>query len=267
MTSAYPIELNLSGRWTLVVGLGKVGRRKAAGLLAAGARVVGLDPAATDQTAGEIAAEARVQAGGGAQPGLELEADSELKAGSSSSGASSEQGSLLILREPYHKKHLSGKHLAITAASAEVNRAVVADAKQAGVLVSTSSEPEQGDFALPAVWRSGPLVLSVSTSGASPGLSAWLRDRAAESLPLEAAAALASILADLRSSVLAQIPDAAVRRRLLARWASPDWLARLEAEGAAATVQALRADLERVVAESGQGDGAGQSRGPTAAES
>ena len=42
--AGYPIELNLDGRTVLVVGLGAVGRRKAAGLAAAGARVIGIDP-------------------------------------------------------------------------------------------------------------------------------------------------------------------------------------------------------------------------------
>lgn len=41
----YPIELDLNGRAVLVVGLGPVGRRKAKGLVAAGARVIGVDPA------------------------------------------------------------------------------------------------------------------------------------------------------------------------------------------------------------------------------
>ena len=44
--SGYPIELNLNGRTVLVVGLGPVGRRKAKSLAAAGARVIGVDPAA-----------------------------------------------------------------------------------------------------------------------------------------------------------------------------------------------------------------------------
>ncbi len=42
--SGYPIELKMEGRTAVVVGLGRVGRRKAAALVAAGARVIGVDP-------------------------------------------------------------------------------------------------------------------------------------------------------------------------------------------------------------------------------
>jgi siroheme synthase-like protein len=40
----YPIELDLRGRRVLVVGLGRVGARKASGLVEAGADVLGVDP-------------------------------------------------------------------------------------------------------------------------------------------------------------------------------------------------------------------------------
>ncbi len=46
MSAGYTIELDLRDRTALVVGLGEVGRRKALGLLKAGARVIGVDPAA-----------------------------------------------------------------------------------------------------------------------------------------------------------------------------------------------------------------------------
>src|SRR4051794_3353514 len=118
----YPIEIDLTGRTALVVGLGTVGRRKAAGLVEAGARVIGVDP----------------------NPPTELLRGVEARA------------------ELYHADHLRGVVLAIAAASAEVNRRVVVDAKRAGVWVNSASDPAAGDFMVPAVWRDGPLTLTVS---------------------------------------------------------------------------------------------------------
>ena len=201
----YPIELNLHGRTALVVGLGSVGRRKAAGLLAAGARVIGVDPVAD--------APERV----------------ELRA------------------EPYRPDHLRGVCLAVAAATEAVNRAVVHDARAAGVWVNSASDPGAGDFTLPAVWREGPLVLTVSTAGASPALAAALRDRAAAAIA--PAAGLAALLAELRPTVLARLPDQPeARRRILA---DPRWLALYEAEGADAVRRAILNQLTQSLNEPG----------------
>src|SRR5262245_47798519 len=130
---AYPIEINLAGRRVLVVGLGRVGRRKAAGLAAAGASVLGGDPAPPPA--------------GGRPEGGE------------------------VRPERYRSVHLRGATLAFAAGPPAVNRRVVADARRAHVWVNSASDPASGDFALPAVWRDGPLTLAVSTGGASPALA------------------------------------------------------------------------------------------------
>jgi precorrin-2 dehydrogenase/sirohydrochlorin ferrochelatase len=194
----YPIELVLRGRTVLVVGLGAVGRRKAAGLVAAGARVLGVDPTPPD-------ALARVE----------------------------------VRAEPYRPAHLDGVWLVLACASPAVNHQVVDDARNRGIWVSSASDPDEGDFTIPAVWRSGPLLLTVSTSGASPALASTLRDRAAEALGPEAAA-LASLLAELRPEVLTRLadnPDA--RRRLLAAWADPRWLDLCRTDGPESVRHAL----------------------------
>ena len=180
----YPIELELTGRTALVVGLGAVGRRKAVGLLAAGARVVGVDPALAPADAPD---------------GVELRP------------------------EPYRADHLLGASLAFAAAPPAVNRQVVADARRAEIWVNSASDPDDGDFIVPATWRDGPLMLTVSTSGASPALAAALRDRAAAALG-PAAAGVAALLAGLRPEVLARLPDPAARRRIFTGWADPRWL-------------------------------------------
>jgi siroheme synthase-like protein len=208
----YPIELDLRGKTAVVVGLGTVGRRKAAGLVEAGARVVGVDPAIGPENAPE---------------GVEVRA------------------------EPYRDEHLGGASLAIAAATAEVNRRVVADARRMGVWVGSASEPAEGDFAVPAVWRDGPLTLTVSTGGASPALAAALRDRAAGALG-PSAAGLVALLAELRPIAMARVAEAGRRRRLLADWADPRWLELWASDGP----EAVRDALLRGIAEAAGPGGA-----------
>jgi precorrin-2 dehydrogenase/sirohydrochlorin ferrochelatase len=50
-----------------------------------------------------------------------------------------------------------------------------AQARAAGVLVNVEDRPELCDFYVPAVVRRGDLLISVSTSGKSPGLSKLVR--------------------------------------------------------------------------------------------
>jgi precorrin-2 dehydrogenase/sirohydrochlorin ferrochelatase len=207
----YPIELDLRGRSALVVGLGAVGRRKAAGLAAAGARVVGVDP---DPAAGDAAR------------GLAI--------------------AIEVRAEPYAAAHLEGAGLAFASATAAVNRRVVADARRAGVWVCSASEPGAGDFTVPAVWRDGPLTLTVATAGASPALARALRDRAAEALG-PAASGLAALLAELRPEVLARLGAPEARRRLLADWADPRWLDLWHADGPEAVRRALARALDDAV--------------------
>jgi siroheme synthase-like protein len=204
--SGYPIELKLDGRTVLVVGLGPVGRRKAAALAAAGARVIGIDPAA-----GSLDPESVT--------GIE------------------------VVSEPYRAEQLQGASLVIAAGPPEINRQVVADAQKMGAWVSSTSDPDAGDFTLPAVWKSGPLVLTVSTSGGSPALAAALRDRAARSLG-PAAAGLAALLVELRPMVLDRLADPRARQRVFREWADPQWLSLWTEQGPDAVRQALRQRIE-----------------------
>ncbi len=210
----YSMELNLIGKTALVVGLGSVGRRKALGLLAAGAKVIGVDPSA----------------GGGACLPLGVE----------------------VLADPYQESHLEGVALAFASATPEINRQVVADAKRRGIWVNSASDPGEGDFTLPAVWRDGPLTLTVSTTGASPALSTLLRDRAAEALG-PAAAGLATLLAELRPMVLAKIADPQPRRLLFESWADPRWLDLWNTKGPEAVRTSLIRSLEATIAAMDQG--------------
>jgi precorrin-2 dehydrogenase/sirohydrochlorin ferrochelatase len=201
----FPLVLNLSGRTALVVGGGAVGRRKARALLGAGGsvRLVCLEPRPAEED--HSALEWRTAA--------------------------------------YRLEHLEGVALVVAAATAEVNRQVVADARERGLWVNSATEPDSGDFHLPAVVRCGPLTVAVSTQGTAPGLASAVRLLLQEQLD-EVFARWAELVAELRPLVKAAVPDPARRREALRRLCRPDWLERLRREELAQVrEQMLRASL------------------------
>ena len=143
------------------------------------------------------------------------------------------------VRELYQIDHLNGTALAFACALPEVNAQVVRDGRARGVWVNAATFPTDGDFTLPAVVRRGDFTLSVSTGGASPALARRVREK----LETEFDATFAEwvrLLADVRTEVLATIPDEPRRRELLDSFADWHWLARLRTEGAAAVRAEMR---------------------------
>ena len=61
----------------------------------------------------------------------------------------------------------------------EVNRAVFDECKSLCIPVNVVDDPELCTVIFPAVWRQGPLTISVSTEGAAPYMAAAVRDRLA----------------------------------------------------------------------------------------
>jgi siroheme synthase-like protein len=199
----FPAFLNLAGRLALVVGGGPVGRRKAAALRAAGARVrlVCLEGPPS----------------GPADPNLHW------------------------LTEPYRPSHLDGATLVVAAGPPEVNARVLADARARGLWASSASDPGAGDFILPATVRRGEFVLAVSTGGAAPGLARAVRRRLEAEFD-ESFAAWVELLAQLRPLVL-RLPDARRRRALFARLCAWEWLERLRRDGADEVRAAMHAEV------------------------
>jgi siroheme synthase-like protein len=184
--TTYPIALRLAGQAVLVVGGGEVAARKIEGLVAAGAAVTVVAPEVTGAVDG---------------------------------------GRCRIERRPYRRGEVAGYRLAVAATDdAGVNQAVFEDAEAAGVWVNVADEPARCTFFLPAVARDGPVVVAVSTGGASPALAGWVRDRLAPALP-EGIGEVADVLAAERAAI----------RAGGASTESIDWHDRIEELVAAAT--------------------------------
>jgi siroheme synthase-like protein len=163
--------LRLAGRRCVVVGGGDVGLEKVEGLLVCDAAVTLIAP--------------------GAHPELERLAA---------------EGSIAWERRAYRASDLERAFLVIAAtADTEVNIAVHEDAEARAMLVNVVDVPPLCNFILPAIVRSGPLAIAISTAGASPALAKRMKREIAEQFG-EHYARLAVLLNDARGWAKATLP-------------------------------------------------------------
>jgi precorrin-2 dehydrogenase/sirohydrochlorin ferrochelatase len=170
-TPFYIACLRLTGRRCLVVGGGDVGLEKVEGLLACGADVTLVAPAA--------------------HPGL-IELAGE--------------GSIRWERREYRPADLEGCLIVIAATDAtETNIRVYEDAERRAMLVNVVDVPPLCNFILPAIVRTGPLAVAISTAGASPALAKRMKREIAD-LFGEPYATLAVLLNDVRGWAKGTLP-------------------------------------------------------------
>ena len=93
-------------------------------------------------------------------------------------------GADVVVAERYEPSLLDAAWLVLVT-DREQGARVYADATERRVFCNVEDVPEQCSFILPALHRRGPITLAVSTSGASPALAQWLRDRFASQIGFE----------------------------------------------------------------------------------
>src|SRR3954447_20630008 len=170
-TPFYIACLKLTGRRCLVVGGGDVGLEKVEGLLACEGEVTLVAPDAVPQLE-ELAAE----------------------------------GSIRWERRVYAPSDLEGSFMAIAATDdSEVNIGIYEDAERRAMLVNVVDVPPLCNFILPAIVRTGPLAIAISTAGASPALAKRMKGEVAE-LFGEEYARLAIMLNDVRGWAKGTLP-------------------------------------------------------------
>ncbi len=146
-----PIALRLQKQHCLIVGGGQIALRKADLLVRAGAV---LDVLALEVIA-ELAAQARQSGGQVVQAGYTPDLD------------------------------LTRYRLVIAATDdSAINQQVFADAEAQGVLVNAVDDPAHCRFIVPAIVDRSPLLISISSNGASPVLSRQLRSKIESLVPM-----------------------------------------------------------------------------------
>jgi siroheme synthase-like protein len=171
-TPFYIACLKLKGRRCLVAGGGDIGLEKVEGLLACDGGVTLIAPVA--------------------HPELESLAA---------------EGSIEWEKRPYAgAADLEGAFMVIAATDdSEVNIGVFDDAEKRAMLVNVVDVPPLCNFILPAIVRTGPLAIAISTAGASPALAKRMKREVAE-LFGEEYARLAVILNDARGWAKGTLP-------------------------------------------------------------
>ena len=171
-TPLYMTAIKLKGRRCLVVGGGDVGLEKVEGLLACDADVTLIAPLA--------------------HPELESLAA---------------EGSIVWEKRAYAgAADLAGAFMVIAATDdSEVNIGVYDDAERRSMLVNVVDVPPLCNLILPAIVRSGPLAIAISTAGASPALAKRMKREISQSFG-EPYARLAVILNDHRGWAKGTLP-------------------------------------------------------------
>jgi siroheme synthase-like protein len=140
----FPVNLNLHGRPVLVVGGGRIALRKVEQLLMADAEVTVLSPLFVDEFH--------------ALP-------------------------VTLVQREYVSSDVDAFRLVITATgNMPVNQQIFDECEAKGIWINSADDPDRCSFTLPAAFRRGALMVTVSTGGASPALASWLRSRLEEAI-------------------------------------------------------------------------------------
>jgi len=203
----FPVFLELKDQAVLVVGGGEVAARKIRLLLRAGARIRLVAP--------EREEEVEIWLAGGA---------------------------IELAGEAFDAAQLEGCRLCIAATDdREVNRAVVAAARQQGVLANAVDDPSVSDWVTPSIVDRNPLLVAIGTAGHAPVLGRRLRERLETEIPA-AWGRVAAYMGEQRARVQAEVP--VERRRAL-------WEAFLDGPGAEAVLNqdpaTADAELQRLI--------------------
>lgn len=163
----YPVNLNIENRLCLVVGGGVVALRKTRSLLQAGARVRVISPELVPEL-GQLARAKKIE----------------------------------WFNRGYAEGDLDSVDLVFAATDDRtIQNQVAEEAELKKVLLNSADDPARSRFHVPAHFRRGPLLVTVSTSGGSPALAKKMREKLEAEIGPEYEA-VAGLLRAIRSGVI-----------------------------------------------------------------
>ena len=116
------------------------------------------------------------------------------------------EGSIEWIQREYRRGDLEATFIAIAATNdTDVNIAVYNDAERRAMLVNIVDVPPLCNFILPAIVRTGPLAIAISTAGASPALAKRMKAQIADTYG-EPYARLAVLLNEVRGWAKGTLP-------------------------------------------------------------
>ncbi len=174
----FPIFINLQNCPCLVVGGGDVASRKLQQLLKADARITVIAPK-INSTLQDLA----------------------------------RAGQITYLQKTYEQIDIEQMELVIAATDdRQLNNLIARHAQARKILINVVDNPDAGSFIMPSVIDRSPVMIAVSTGGASPVLARLLRARLETLIPASYGK-LASLISRFRERVKGQFPDIRERRR------------------------------------------------------
>ena len=170
LPTIFPIGLILEGRRCLVVGGGLMADQKVGGLRSAGALVTVVAPTICDRLRSRAADDEDIE----------------------------------LVDRPYRTSDLDGVWVVVAATDiADIDGLVSAEAEARQIFVNAVDDPPNCSAYLMAQVRRGPVVVSISTSGASPAMASYLRRRLDAELE-PALGELALLLSSVRREIAAE---------------------------------------------------------------
>jgi len=147
----YPVMLNMSGKLAVIIGGGDVAVRKLLDSIDAGADIKIISPEFNDDI---------------------IKTSESFK------------DRVVLVKRKYEKNDLNGAMLVFSATNnPDVNREIFNEAKEKNILINAVDDPPNCSFYIPSFIRKGDLLLSISTSGASPAMAARLRREMEQHIP------------------------------------------------------------------------------------